>query len=191
MASIVHNETTDVRSIDMDQYISGNIIFTTSCCIWTTDGMAKTLIAGGTNPNELGYRENVGVDARFRYPTGFVQIKCTYVVLADAGNKCLRMVNRTNDQTSEFSGLCTSVNSTLIAPFDVERDRMNKNQLLITDSNVQAVFVADAENGNLSVFAHDASINNARGLTQDHSGNILITCRHAVYKISYLCLEIK
>ena len=37
----------------------------------------------------------------------------------------------------------------------------------------------------LSVFAQDASINKVCWLTKDHSGNILVTCRDAVYKISY------
>lgn len=68
--------------------------------ILRTTGQVKT-IAG--MPEEAGYRDGVGFEARFSYPRG-IAVDGDYLYVADTGNNVLRRVNKNTGEVVTFSG---------------------------------------------------------------------------------------
>ena len=95
-----------VYHMDLDHYRPGFIVYTDHIALMTSDGKTTHLIAG--NSTQEGYREGVGAEARFIYIAGFAQISEKFVVVVDSGNHCLRLINRSTNKTSVFSGQCES-----------------------------------------------------------------------------------
>ena len=84
----------------------------------------------------------MGAEARFSTITGFTQISEKLVVVADSNNYCMRLIDRTTNDTSEFSGQCGESNGyedgrpgRFGYPWSVVIDKRDKNQLLITEYN--------------------------------------------------------
>ena len=180
-----------VRHMELDRYRPGFIVYIDKHALMTSDGTTTHLIAG--NFTQRGYREGVGADARFNFMTGFVQISEKLVVVADSNNHCMRLIDRTTNKTSLFSGQCQSEGyedgrpGQFRYPRSVVMDQRDKNQLLITDSRNKAVRTVDVESQAVGKFSQSASLNNIMGITQEEkSGDLYVTAYHAIYKITYI-----
>ena len=156
----------------------------------TSDGTTTHLIAGSSF--QEGYREGVGAEARFRYITGFTQISEKLVVVADCSNRCMRMIDRTTNATSVFSGQCGSYGYQDGHPgqfsyiWSVVIDKRDKNQLLITDHWNKAVRTVDVMSQVVGTFVMSDSLRYIIGITQEEkSGDLYVTADHAVYRITY------
>ena len=122
---------------ELDRYRPGYFMHTHLTALMTSDGTTTHLIAA--NSTQDGYRKGVGAKARFNYISGFTQISEKLVIVADFWCYCFRLIDRTTNNTSEFSGLCVShgYQDDRLGPFDGPRsvviDKRDRNQLLITD----------------------------------------------------------
>ena len=94
-----------VYHMESDLYIPGNVIYTDSCSIKTSNGTGSQVIAGNTT--QYGYLEGTGSAAQFNYIQGFTQISSTQIVVSDTSNGCLRLVDIVSGKTSQFAGQCT------------------------------------------------------------------------------------
>ena len=180
-----------VYHMELDLYKPGNIVYTDKHALMTYDGTTTHLIAG--NSTQYGYREGVGADARFDLITGFAQISEKLVVVADIYNHCMRLIDRTTNNTSAFSGQCKSFGykggrpGQFFFPRSVVMDKRDKNQLLITDSWNKSVRTVGVESQAVGTFKQSASLNNIIGITQEEkSGDLYVTAEHALYKITYI-----
>ena len=178
-----------VRSI---QTRPGFIVYTNWNALMTTDGTTTHLIAG--NSAQKGYREGVGAYARFNYITGFAQISENLVVVADINNNCMRMIDRTTNNTSVLSGQCGESNGykdgrpgRFNRPWSVVTDQRDKNQLLITDSGNAAVRTVGVRSQDVGTFVKSDSLSRIRGIIQEEkSGDLYVTAYDALYRIAYI-----
>jgi len=83
--------------MEEDEYIPGNIFFEDLHSLRTTNGIAVSTVAGSST-NSHGYNNSAGTNGRFFYIYGIYQKNRTHVTVADYGNACLRMIDRTNGQ---------------------------------------------------------------------------------------------
>ena len=95
-----------VLHMELDRYRPGYIVYPDKHALMTSNGTTTHLIAGSST--QEGYREGVGADARFNDIGGFTQISVKLVVVADTDNNCMRLIDRTTNTTSSFSGQCKS-----------------------------------------------------------------------------------
>ena len=95
-----------VKHMELDRYRQGFIVYTDASALMIGDGTTTHLIAG--NSVQRGYKEGVGAEARFYNIKGFAQISEKLIVVVDWGNHCMRLIDRTSDNTSLFSGQCKS-----------------------------------------------------------------------------------
>ena len=180
-----------VRHMELDRYRPGFIVYIDKHTLKTYDGTTTHLIAGSST--QTGYREGVGADARFNFMTGFVQISEKLVVVADSNNHCMRLIDRTTNKTSLFSGQCQSEGyedgrpGQFRYPRSVVMDQRDKNQLLITDSGNAAVRTVDVKSQVVGTFVKSDSLDYIRGITQEEkSGDLYVTAYHALYRITYI-----
>ena len=180
-----------VYHMESDRYRPGHIIYTDLYVLMTSDGTTTHLIAG--NSTQHGYKEGVGADARFDYISGFTQISERLVVVADTNNHCMRLIDRTTNNTSGFSGQCMSRGyqdghpGLFATPWSVVMDQRDKNQLLITDSSNNAVRTVDVMSRAAGTFLKSDSLRYIRGITQEEkSCDLIVTAYHAVYRITYI-----
>ena len=91
----------------------------------------------------------MGAEARFNMITGFTQISEKLVIVADCSNYCLRLIDHTTRNTSEFSGLCKScrykggVQAEYCGPIAVVIDQRDKNKLLVVDQYNEALRIVN------------------------------------------------
>ena len=177
--------------MELDRNRPGSLLYTENTALMTYDGTTTHLIAGSST--QSGYREGVGAEARFYYIPGFAQISEKLVVVADSGNHCLRLINRSTNKTSVFSGQCESPGyqggsqGQFDKPFYVVIDKRDKNQLFITDSGNAAVRTVDVNSRVADTFVESDSLKDIRGITQEEeSGDLYSIAYHAVYRITYI-----
>ena len=176
--------------MELDRYRPGYLLYTEETALMTSDGTTTHLIAG--NSTKYGYREGVGDEARFTYIYGFAQISEKLVVVADSNNNCLRLIDRSTNKTSVFSGLCESRGykdgspGQFDYPFFVVIDKRDKNQLFITDYRNSAVRTVNANSRVVGTFVWSDSLKYIRGITQEEeSGDLYVTALNALYRITY------
>ena len=93
-------------SLELDIENPGWILFTdASNSLKSTNGQETTIIVG--KPGASGYKEGTKTEAIFNQPASFVQFNDSVILVVDRRNHCLRMVDRSTDQTSMFVGNCT------------------------------------------------------------------------------------
>ena len=179
-----------VYHMELDRYRPGYLLYTDSLALITSDGTTTHLIAGSST--ETGYREGTGADARFAGITGFAQISEKRVVVADVINHCMRLIDRTTNKTSVFSGQCKSrgyeggLPGQFSYPHFVVIDKRDKNQLFITDFFNNAVRNVTVNSRVAGTFVHSDSLTGILGITQEEeSGDLYVTVRHALYRITY------
>ena len=139
----------------------------------------------------------MGAEARFFSISGFTQLSGKRDVVADHDNHCLRLIDRTTNSTSVFSGQCESQGykngrpGQFYHPWSVATDKRNEHQLLITDSDNRAVRTVDVHSQAVSTFVKSDSFEKIRGITQEEkSGDLYVTVHHAVLRITYREREI-
>ena len=181
-----------VEHMESDRYRPGFIVYTDSRALMTTsDGTTTHLIAGKWT--EKGYKEGVGAEARFDLITGFAQISEKLVVVADYHNYCMRLIDRTSNTTSLFSGRCKFRGyedgrpGRFRYPWSVVIDQRDKNQLLIADIGNAAVRTVDVMSRVVGTLVKSDSLERIRGITQEEkSGDLFVTTYHALYRITYI-----
>ena len=180
-----------VDHMELDRYRPGFIIFTNEHALMTSDRRTTHLIAGSSN--QRGYREGLGADAWFWDITGFAQISEKLVVVADSNNHCMRLMDRTTNNTSAFSGQCKPHGyqdgrpGQFYYPYSVVMDQKDKNQLLITDCLNNAARTVAMKSQVVGTFVKSDSLQFIRGITQEEkSGDLYVTGNHAVYRITYI-----
>ena len=181
----------EVYHIELDHYRPGYLVYSDSFALMTGDGTTTHLIAGSSTQG--GYREGVGADARFFLMQGFAQISEKLVVVADTANSCLRLINRSTNKTSVFSGQCRSGGyedgrpGQFSYPHFVVIDKRDKNQLFITDFFNSAVRNVTVNSRVAGTFVQSDSLMTIAGITQEEkSGDLYVTVRHALYRITYI-----
>lgn len=191
------NTESDVYHIETDRHIDGNILYSDRHKLQTTNGKVTQTVAGGNPTKYLEYREGVGETARFRRITGFYQVPGRKNVLVDFDNHCLRLVDRTTQQTQTFVGTCTvrgyadGKHALFNYPWSVIPDIKNGDKLLVTDRHNRAVRHVDIKSTLVSTFYNDATLNEAFGITQEvSSGNLYLTTLTAVYQLHYLAKQL-
>ena len=104
----------------------------------------------------------------------------------------MRLIDRTTNNTSLFSGLCGSYGfqdghpGQFDSPHSVVIDQRDKNQLLITDYYNNAARTVDVMSRVIGTFAKSDSLSGIRDITQEEkSGDLYVTANHAVYRIAY------
>ena len=179
-----------VYHMDLDRYRPGFIVYTEKPALMTSDGTTTHLIAG--NSTQRGYREGVGAEARFNDIAGFVQISEKIVVVAEYVNQCMRLIDRTTNKTSVFSGQCKSrgyeggLPGQFSYPHFVVIDKRDKNQLFITDFFNSAVRNVTVNSRVAGTFVQSDSLKYIRGITQEEkSGDLYVTADNALYRITY------
>ena len=177
-----------VYHMELDKYRPGYVIYNDRFAPMTSDGTTTHLIAGSST--ETGYREGTGADARFAGITGFAQISEKLVVVADVINHCMRLIDRTSNTTSLFSGQCKSRGyqngrpGQFRYPRSVVIDKRDKNQLFIIE--LAAVRTVDVMSRAVGTFVKSDSLQYIRGITQEEkSGDLYVTAYDAVYRITY------
>ena len=180
-----------VYHMDLDRYRPGFIVYTEKPALMTSDGTTTHLIAG--NSTQRGYREGVGAEARFNDIAGFVQISEKIVVVAEYVNQCMRLIDRTTNKTSVFSGQCKSrgyeggLPGQFSYPHFVVIDKRDKNQLFITDFFNNAVRNVTVNSRVAGTFVQSDSLKYIRGITQEEkSGDLYVIAYHALYRITYI-----
>ena len=177
--------------MDLDRYRPGYLVYTDDRSLRTGDSTTTHLIAG--NFTQRGYREGVGAEARFTYIFGFAQISEKLVVVADTENSCLRLIDRSTNKTSVFSGQCKSrgyeggLPGQFNYPYFVVIDKRDKNQLFITDFFNSAVRNVTVNSRVAGTFVQSDSLKYIKGITQEEeSGDLYVTAYHALYRITYI-----
>ena len=169
--------------MELDRYRPGFIIYADYDALMTSDGTTTHLIAGNSTQEE--YKEGVGAEARFLRITGFAQISEKLVVAADTDNHCLRLIDRSTNQTSVFSGQCGSPGQ-FDNPWSVVIDKRDKNQLFIADFYNSAVRNVNMSSRVADTFVQSDSLSSIRCITQEEeSGDLYVTANNAVYRITY------
>ena len=176
--------------MELDHYRPGYLVYTDKHALMTSDGTTTHLIAGSSTQG--GYREGVGAEARFYYIRGFAQISEKLLVVVDRYNHCLRLIDRSTNQTSVFSGLCESRGyedgspGQFDYPFFVVIDKRDKNQLFITDYRNSAVRTVNVTSKVADTFVQSDSLKYIKCITQEEeSGDLYVTANNAVYRITY------
>ena len=180
-----------VYHMELDLYRPGYLVYTDRDALMTSDGTTTHLIAGSFSQN--GYREGVGAEARFNTIIGFVQISEKLIIVADHWNRCLRLIDRTTNNTSEFSGQCGGSGYEDGRPGRFKLlesavlDKRDKNQLLILDPNNLAVRTENVRSRVVDTFVESDSLQYIRRITQEEkSGDLYVTAKNSVYRIIYI-----
>ena len=90
--------------MEEDQYIPGNIIYTDGYSIKTSNGQTTSIVVG--NATSSGYTEGRGANARFQYIFDILQLTSEELLVPDYSNYCIRHVNRTTGNTTQYIGQC-------------------------------------------------------------------------------------
>ena len=179
-----------VYHMEFDRYIQGFVAYTAEHALMTGNGTTTHVIAG--NSAQIGYKEGVGADARFNRVLSFAQISEKLVIVADLRNHCLRLIDRTTNNTSEFTGQCESRGyengrpGLFAGPWSVVIDKRDKYQLFIVDRYNKAVRTVNVISRVVQTLVESNSFFAIRGITQEEkSGDLYVTADNAVYKIAY------
>ena len=177
--------------MEADKYKPGFIIYSDSHTLKTWQSATTVLIAGNAHSGPR-YKEGVGAAAEFNDIRGFTQISNKSVIVADAKNHCLRLLDRTTNSTSVFSGTCQIQGSDDVRPgkfsqpWSVIVDQKDNNKLFVTDTGNKALRTIDLVTRVVSTFVKsDLFVVNSMYLTQDKQGDIYIACYYAIYKVTY------
>ena len=188
--TVIISTSYEVHHMEFDRYRPGFIVYTDKHALMTSDGTTTHLIAG--NSTQRGYREGVGAEARFNDIAGFAQISEKLVVVADYVNQCMRLIDRSTNKTSVFSGQCKSrgyeggLPGQFSYPHFVVIDKRDKNQLFITDFFNSAVRNVTVNSRVAGTFVQSDSLKVIKGITQEEeSGDLYVTAYNALYRITY------
>lgn len=192
MVSLVNVSLADNSVWDMalDSYRHRALLYTHGNSLITTDGTSNEIVAG--QPDESGYKEGKGRDARFHFLISFVHVSPTQIVAADYRNRCLRLINRVTGLTSVLAGQCKVMgyndgpSALFNAPKHVIQDKMNTDRILVSDRHNWAVRSVSLSTKTTKTLVQSGIMYDMRDLTQDSSsGDIIVFVVNTVYKIDY------
>lgn len=112
----------------------------------TSDGTIQTALAGASS--EPGYRNGVGIMARFHSPLIIFVINDTSLIIADTFNHCLRHMDRRTLMVSDFVGNCTSP-GTIDGAGNQSKLHKPKFGILDREQPHQLIYLCDPDNFNL------------------------------------------
>ena len=176
--------------LEVDPWRPRHVIYTDRNSLKTSDGTNARLIAGSTTQH--GYAEGIGGTARFNDVGGFVQKNANQIIVSDYSNFCMRKIYRLKGgATRTLSGQCGTRGymdgkpGLFTNPWAVVKDKLNQNQLLVTDRRSSAVRTVNADTGQLGTFVKSRKLYKLEYLTQDSAGNLYVTAFQDIYRISY------
>lgn len=180
--------------MEADEYVKGNILFTVKHAMHTTNGRTATHWVTGWESDD-GYIEATGTSARFKEIKGFTQLQPTKVIISDTGNNCIRLLNRTNFQTSHLAGRCDwfrgagygdGANAWFDAPRQIIKNQMKENTVIIADSGNNALRSLDVITGKTSTLVKLTRLSSPINILQDIStGNIYVGTAHVISMFHY------
>ena len=180
--------------MEADEYSPGNILYTNRHSLSTTDGVNSQILAG--NATVRGYKEGRAQSALFRTITGFTQISPKRIIIVDKENHCLRLLEYPTypvfvPLTFVFSGQCQRSGSwnerpaLYSYPWSIVKDKLNTRRLLVTDSDNGAIRTVDSQTRAVGTFVKSRSIINVKYLAQEKSGDMYVTVKYAIFRITY------
>ena len=182
--------------LEVDQCRPGHAIYTDRNSLKTSDGTNARLIAGSTTRH--GYAEGIGGTARFNDVGGFIQINANQIIVSDYSNFCMRKIYRLKGgaRTRTLSGRCGTEGymdgkpGLFTNPWAVVKDKLNQNQLLVTDRRSSAVRTVNAQTGQLGTFVKGRKLYKLEYLTPDSAGNLYVTAfqDRLSYRVHYVSL---
>ena len=173
--------------MEADEYTPGNILYTNRHSLSTTDGVNSQILAG--NATVRGYKEGQAQSALFRTITGFTQISPKRIIIVDKENHCLRLLEYPTypvvvPLTSVFSGQCQRSGSWNVRPalysypWSIVKDKLNTRQLLV-------IRTVDSQTRVVGTFVKSRSIINVKYLAQEKGGDMYVTVKYAIFRITY------
>ena len=90
-----------------------------------------------------------------------------------------------------FSGQCQRSGSWNVRPalysypWSIVKDKLNTRRLLVTDSDNGAIRTVDSQTRVVGTFVKSRSIINVKYLAQEKSGDMYVTVKYAIYRITY------
>jgi len=194
-AEVYSTATSYVYHMEEDEYIPGNILFADRYSLRTTNGISVSTIAG--SPTSSGYSTSSGTSGRFGNIFGFYQKNRTHVIVADYGNACLRMIDRTNGHNSQFAGTCRSSGyrngrvgyAYLYYPYQMLLDKTSPTTLIVSQSLASSSYAylrsVDIDTGYAGVLV-SSGLNYPRGMMWDENENVLyVTNFYYIAKITW------
>ena len=181
----IANTQGPVYHIDTDQRIPGNLLYSDGNSLKSGD----SIIVGAAIP--AGYEEGIGNAVRFCRITSFVQLNASTVLAVDSCNHCIRLVDRTTNETSRFAGRCTKYGSTsgtdlatFTDPYTLINNVKAPNHLLVTDTNNNALRSIDKVTKLVLTIVQDVDqLTKPTGMVQEHtSGDLYITTEYSVVR---------
>ena len=170
--------------MQVDMLQNDNILYFHNHALFSDNSITRVHVAGveGT----AGYREGATANALFKNPWhAFTQISCTEIIVSDHGNRCLRMIDRIAETTSEFSGTCGSDTSAFDHPTKMILDKTDTRRILVIEKFLGSVKAIDIDSRHVSIFAQ-SDFSYFHCLIQDiNNGNIYVCSAHNLYQISH------
>lgn len=179
--SAPHNS---VYHIEVDPADPSRLLFSEGPSIKITDGKNTSTVLGSTS---LGYVEGQGQEAKFWTITGFLSINKSYILVADMGNNCLRLVERGTFTTSPFAGTCKMAgfkdgiasNAKFNGPFTIIND-FSPGKVIVSDRDNDAVRTVDLSTRMVATLVH-VGLNKPTGMAFDLlKKNLLISSANHV-----------
>lgn len=179
--------TQAVRHLEVDLYITGNILFMDELQVLTTDGSMTSVVAGGSE----GYIEGIGGEASFRQMRGFTQVNTSHVLVADSGNHCLRFINRITNKTSHYTGKCGTLgyrdgdDPLFDYPWGLTQHPTDSSKLYLSDHYNWAIRMIYLNNGICTTILARGGLNRPMSLKFDRKKkNLVIANTHFIVRMS-------
>jgi len=146
-----------------------------------------TSIIAGT-VGESGHNDGPAVSTKFNSLRGCVSDLSGNIYVVDAGNHCIRFINRIG-ATSTFFGtppMADSSLQTLNTPTDLTFAYSGTFPLYVTDTYNNRILSIDSTGAATLLATTGATIRTPAGITVDPNGNLYVTSssQHCVYKIT-------
>lgn len=113
VSCFVKGDAETITAVMIDEFVSGNILIIDGNGIKTLNTQtekSETIVGESSVPD---FSDGIGTKAKFRSPADFAQHSKESLIIADSGNHCLRVVNRTTNATQTLLGNCTSFSNNL------------------------------------------------------------------------------
>lgn len=181
----------NVFHMEVDRYITGNILFSDDFSLKTTDGQTVTTI---THLSALiSYQTNSDTSSVLNNVRGFTQISPTEIVLADYGNHCLRLFNRVTHELSVYAGICGESRSPLSRsrkgfnrPHSVMVDIRHPEMLLVSGEGDRSISHVNMSGSAPHIITQFSNYVDPKGISQDpQTGDIYTSRTNSILKIEY------
>ena len=171
-------DTTDhVSHMQEDLFVPGNILFSTTRSMKTTNGKITDHIVG--HKTRQFYQEGIGENAGFVNILSFLQLNHTTMLVLDMPKNCVRLVDRQTNRTSQFLGNCTAPgayrngNDPLFnSPRAIIHDSVTSNRLLLADAGTKSVRIINMTSWRVGSLVRWNSTFVPKGIVYQKNGNL-------------------